>query len=337
MKNIYKLKQWVENYWWKSEKPCLMLRSLSGFYHYLNQYNLKKRFDRREIPLVPLISVGNITVGGSGKTPFVVWLVKELQGRGFSPVVLCRGDGGSSQKLRWVEQGDNASDVGDEAKMLFEQCACPVIRGRDRLQAAGMAAVHGDVLILDDGFQYRQLQATLDIVLVPHVGVGNACMLPVGPMREPVSALQRADMVVRTGGKKAKQLSAQKEWWWWAKPNLLKDINTAQQVPPKEMLALTSIARPQRFVDALRSKYIQVRQHIFFPDHHVFCQDDIADALSADFAIAVTAKDAVKLLALWPLEKPLWVLGQEPNCEQGLMEEIHGHMLRHQMENHHVG
>jgi len=327
----------VEKRWWQHQSPCFGMRGLARVYHRLNQYNLKQRHYRQHTPAIPLISVGNITVGGSGKTPFVVWLSTELIQLGYKPVVICRGDGGGLRVVHVVKKEDKAMDVGDEAKMLAQQCGCPVIRGRDRVAAASMAETLGNVMILDDGFQYRQLKACVNLVLVPHVGVGNGCLLPAGPMREPLAALCRADVVVRTGGMHAPQVSDQKEWWAYCKPQALQNIQTLNSVKPTEVMALSSIARPQRFLDSLRQCELNVVKHAFFPDHHAFKKEDIKRIVDDPLAVVITAKDAVKLVDIWPKNKALWVLNQTVCCEQGLMEQIHGHMLRHKMENDDVG
>jgi len=334
----HRLHQKIEKRWWQAKKPWLMTAALACFYHQINQYNLQRRLQRQIVPKIPLISVGNITVGGSGKTPFVIWLSQQLIQLGYTPVIICRGDGGYSRNIRHVQTTDSAFEVGDEAKMLAQQCQCPVIRGRDRVQASVMAASLGNVMILDDGFQYRQLKASVDIVLVPHMGIGNACILPAGPMREPVSALKRTDLVIRTGAQGASpMLSDKKEWWLQFQSSGLQDVQTTQNAAPKQVIALTSIARPQRFVESLTRYGIQVVEHSFFPDHHTFDFKDIQDVLTTNIAVAVTAKDAVKLLEIWPKDKALWVLRQAIQCEQGLMEKIQEHMLRAKKEMYHVG
>jgi len=323
------LHQYIENLWWRKKKPATLLRWISHIYGSVNRHNLSRRAHHAFSPPIPLISIGNITVGGSGKTPFVIWLCKQLQQRGYKPVMLCRGDGGSLNQPQVVRQNDAAHEVGDEALLLARSCDAPVIAGRDRVAASIMAGALGDIIILDDGFQYRQLKRACDIILVPSEGIGNGFLLPAGPLREPIHSLSRADLIVRTGHGPATPLSPAKEWCWKTQPLGLQQIQGSVTPMPEKAVAVCGIARPQRFLDSLAQQKIEVMDHIIFPDHYRYRSRDIEQITNKGLPVVTTEKDAVKLAAIWPEDMPLWVLPLEGEGEEGLPEALIQTILSH--------
>jgi len=318
----------IEAMWWRKETPPLVLHWASSVYDIFNRRNLAKRAASVISPGVPLISVGNITVGGSGKTPFVIWLCGELKERGYKPVVLCRGDGGRLQQPRRVLPGDAASEVGDEALMLALHAHAPVIAGIDRVAGCRKAAELGDVIVLDDGFQYRQLKRACDIVLIPAEGIGNGHLLPAGPLREGVDALGRADLLVRTGEQKAESLGEQREWRWQAMPQAIRPLCGAEIQDGESFLAVAGIARPERFF-AAAANIARIEKEVRFTDHHGYTVDDVQRILSHDLPVLTTEKDAVKLLPLWPKQRSLSILPLLGRGEEGLPEAIIKTMLSH--------
>ncbi|MDQ6974142.1 MAG: tetraacyldisaccharide 4'-kinase [Mariprofundaceae bacterium] len=312
----------IETMWWTSERPPCYWRMWEPVYQKISILEQKKRLKKSIEPPIPMISIGNITVGGSGKTPFVIWLAKALKQHGYAPVIVCRGDGGRQSKAKLLQPDSLANDVGDEAVLLYRMSGCPVISARNRVEASDIAAQHGDVMVLDDGFQYRQLQRVCDVVLIPDVGVGNGCVLPAGPLREPIFNLNRADVVVRVGQGDSLPLTDHKEWHWHTLEVELKDWVMCGQEMPKMVHAVTAIARPERFVQSLIHAGFEVCGESFFPDHYAFDAMDVQSLLALPYPIAVTAKDAVKLEALWHQDTPLWVLEQETIGEDGLFEAI---------------
>jgi len=316
----------IEAMWWRKETPPLVLRWASSVYDIFNRRNLAKRAASAISPGVPLVSVGNITVGGSGKTPFVIWLCTELKERGYQPVVLCRGDGGKLQSPRRVLPGDAASEVGDEALMLALSAHAPVVAGIDRVAGCRMAAELGNVIVLDDGFQYRQLKRACDIVLIPSEGVGNVHLLPAGPLRESLTALSRANLLVRTGDQKSEPLSEQREWGWQAKPQGIRPLCGPEIQDGESFLAVAGIARPQRFFDAAATM-ARIDMEVRFTDHHGYTVDDVQHLLSHGLPVLTTEKDAVKLLPLWPKQRSLSILPLLGRGEEGLPEAIIKTML----------
>jgi len=317
----------VEGMWWRPEPPPALLRWASHAYTRANAWNQRKRIREAVTPPIPLISVGNITVGGSGKTPFVIWLCRQLQQKKYSPVILCRGDGGRLKQPRLVKRGDAACEVGDEALLLARSGQAPVIAGRNRVTASIMAADLGDVLILDDGFQYRQLKRACDIVLIPAEGIGNGCLLPAGPLREPLTALSRADLVVRTGEAPVAPLSTAREWRWKVQSPGLRQIQGTATSTPEKVVAVCGIARPQRFLDSLVQQGTAVVNQMMFPDHYRYQGSDIEQIIGKGLPVVTTEKDAVKLTAIWPDHQPLWVLPIEGTGEEGLPDAIIQTML----------
>lgn len=324
------MQQWFEHIWWsKRRKPNIGLRLLSRVYTKVMRYDQNKRFQTQVCPSIPMISVGNITVGGSGKTPFVVWLASELKAQGFNPVLLSRGDGANNQEPHVVSPYSKAREVGDEAVLLYRLSGCPVIAGRDRIKGAEMAAEYGDVLILDDGFQYRQLHRVCDIVLVPKEGVGNGYLLPAGPLREPVSSLSRANIVVRTGHGEFEPLTEEKEWDWSAKALDVVDWMGVWDIPlgvGSKVTLVTSVARPRRVRNDLEALGFEVSNHEIFDDHHAYTQDDVTKLMKGNQTIVTTGKDAVKLLPLWDNSKPLWVLEQKAEAQESLVANIQSYL-----------
>jgi tetraacyldisaccharide 4'-kinase len=314
----------VERIWWQRATPPASLAWAASIYRYISRRDQAKRAAHARKPPLPLISVGNITAGGSGKTPFVIWLAQELKQAGRKPVVLCRGDGGRQQGPRLLCDDDRPESVGDEAMLLQRLCGCPVIAGRDRVAGSHLATGHGDIVILDDGFQYRQLERRCDIVLIPAEGVGNGGLIPAGPLREPLTALTRADLIVRTGHSHSefRPLTGRREWCWQALGERLVDWQGCGHDKPQRVVALTGIARPQRFADSLHQLGIEVASCLDHPDHHAFDTRDIDQALAYGLPVVVTGKDAVKLQPRWPADIPLWVLEQQARPEKGLFAAI---------------
>jgi len=313
---------WLENIWWQSSPPPLLLRAIEPVYTAISRLHLQRRFANPEQPSLPMISVGNITAGGSGKTPFVIWLALALKERDFKPVILCRGDGGNAKHASLVLVDDDPAMVGDEARLLADLSGCPVIAAQDRVAGSRLASEYGNILILDDGFQYRHLQRICDIVLIPAAGVGNGHLIPAGPLREPTTSLSRADIIIRTGKLASTALSPGREWNWSASPVALRDAKQTSVKQPASVFAAAGIARPQRFFDDLISLGLNVTNTRSFPDHHCFSAQDVTALTNAGEAVAVTAKDAVKLAPMWPENKPLWVLDQQGEGESGLLETI---------------
>ena len=249
--------------------------------------------------LRPVVSIGNLSVGGAGKTPFVITLAELLRQRGVRVDVLSRGYGRTSSGVLVVDAGGNARRYGDEPLLIARRLPdVPVIVGESRYQA-GLEAERRfqvDIHLLDDAFQHRQLARDFDIVLLSRRDLQD-CLLPSGLLREPLSSLARADAVIWSEPGDLPVLPASIPLW-----RVRRQIELPQHSPSKPFL-FCAIAAPQRFLRDLEAAGLQaVGQHLF-RDHHAYTQADIqrlcleASRAGAD-GFLTTEKDAVKLDAL---------------------------------------
>jgi len=219
----------------------------------------------------PVISVGNISVGGSGKTPFVILLGELLKERGIAFDVLSRGYGRETHGVLAVDPTGSARDFGDEPLLIARRLGCPVVVGESRYKAGMFAERNYDsaIHILDDGFQHRSLARDFDIVLLSAEDMRDQ-LLPAGRLREPVSSLRRADAFVLTEELDPAHLPPGK-FVWHARRSL------AIAAAPRSPVAFCGIARPQKFVEQLRAADIQPVAQKFYRDHHRYSQSDVLD------------------------------------------------------------
>jgi tetraacyldisaccharide 4'-kinase len=285
-------------------------------------------FKSEKLP-VPVIVVGNITVGGSGKTPLTLWLVEQLRDAGWHPGIVSRGYGGSATVPRAVSPLDSAAEVGDEPLLMAQRQLCPVWTGRDRPAAARalLDANPGcDLIVSDDGMQHYRLRRDVEIAVVDgHRRFGNGFLLPAGPLREPVSRLDTVDAVVVNGGAgEHGQFGMQLHGEVFH--NLLNPETTAHAAAFRSLRlhAVAGIGHPERFFKYLETLGLAIVRHPL-PDHHRYSPADIAIA-DAD-AILMTEKDAVKC-ASFATEK-CWVLRVDAQIDPALAQHILGRIPHH--------
>ena len=274
---------------------------------------------------VPVIVVGNITAGGSGKTPLVIWLVDWLRARGYRPGVVSRGYGGAARGCVDVTPGSAAAEVGDEPLLIRLKTAAPVVVGRDRAAAARtLLARHPgvDVIVSDDGLQHYRLQRSLEIAVVDAAsGLGNGWPLPAGPLREPARRLATVDAVVQVVRGPAPPRAFKQASCWRADYTITRawrlraprEVSALRDLPQRDWLAATGIGRPQGFFDMLAAHGIRFRPQAF-PDHHAFRPGD----LPADAAVLMTEKDAVKCSSFAGAE--WWAVELEAAPEAGFID-----------------
>lgn len=254
---------------------------------------------------VPVVVVGNITAGGTGKTPTVLWLVKELRARGFRPGIVSRGYGGShSGSSMRVEPDSDASVVGDEPVLLAQRGRCPVVVDPDRVRAAGMLVEDGvDVIVADDGLQHYRLARDYEICVIDGGrGLGNGRLLPAGPLRENAHRLESVEQVLvngtlQAGGRRELTTAEQNAISFELVADEATRLNGSLTRPIGRFAGTTvhgvaAIGNPQRFFDLLRGQGIQVIEHRF-PDHASIDAKDLD--FGDDFEVFMTEKDAVKL------------------------------------------
>ncbi|MHB1657486.1 MAG: tetraacyldisaccharide 4'-kinase [Burkholderiales bacterium] len=276
---------------------------------------------------VPVLVIGNITVGGTGKTPLVIWLARQLLDRGWRPGIISRGYGGSADSVRHVDADSDPAEVGDEPLLLAQNLPCPVWIGRNR-PAAGKAllAAHPDtnIIISDDGLQHLALARNLEIAVVDAArGTGNGFLLPAGPLREPVSRLDRVDaVVVNRGGTISPELPEKSNYHvMHFSGSTFRNLKfpekkaSAADFHGKTVHAIAGIGHPQRFFDQLAAMGLPCIAHAF-PDHHNY----LARELNFPGILIMTEKDAVKCQAI--ATEQMWVLPIQAELDPGLMPHL---------------
>lgn len=280
--------------------------------------------DRWEPP-VPIIIVGNITVGGTGKTPVVASFVKGLQDRGYHPGIISRGFGGSEGKgSQQVTAQSIPEDVGDEPLMLFRQLDVPVVVNPDRVSAARMLYEQFacDLIIADDGLQHYNLKRHVEVLVIDGKRMfGNGLCLPAGPLREPIERLQTVDFVL-TNGEPLKPLTVSYTTFTLLPEDVmpLSTLFQEQGDPPREgstVHGVAGIGDPDRFFNTLSSLGFNVIAH-HFPDHYPFKAEDIC--FNDEHPVIMTAKDAVKCVGF--ATKKHWYLPVKTNIPATVFDEI---------------
>jgi len=255
-----------------------------------------------------VVSVGNLSAGGSGKTPFVILLGELLRQRGIKFDVLSRGYGRNSKGVRLVDPAGLSREFGDEPLLIARKLRVPVIVGEDRYEAGRFAESRfGPQLhLLDDGFQHRALARDFDIVLVTPQDRDDR-LLPAGRLREPLNSLRRADAVVLASGAAADSFPIEGKVVWRVRRGIM------PTEVPRQPIVFCGIARPQNFVLQLRAANIEPVAEAFYRDHHAYTEKDVRELLelkqrSDAGGFVTTEKDAVNLGGYLPALAPLAVV-----------------------------
>ena len=281
-----------------------MLRPLASLYAGIAAGRREKlsRVAQQNHLAVPVIVVGNISVGGTGKTPFVIWLVEHLRQWGFKPGIVSRGYGGHAPTYPLHVTADTvATHCGDEPLLLAQRLQCPLVVDPDRLTAARelIEKYPIDVIVSDDGLQHYKLPRDLEICLVDGArGLGNGALLPAGPLREPPSRLREVGLVVVNGGgwrgegpEHADMMLRMEQAVSLQAPLVQKPLT---DFAGQRVHAIAGIGNPARFFSQLQSFGIQVIPHVF-PDHHDYNSLELSFGDNAP--VLMTEKDAVKCSA----------------------------------------
>jgi len=251
----------------------------------------------------PVVVVGNLTVGGTGKTPLVIWLAQALAAAGVRVGIVARGYGGRREDNgpRRVEAGSRWQEVGDEPLLLARRSGCPTVVGIDRLAAARALVADGvDLIVADDGLQHLRLARDCEIVVIDGArGFGNGRLLPAGPLREPPGRLRQVDAVVVNGNVTQGSLAALLPPGVFAMRLEASEAVSVGEGRRRPLAAfhgarvhgVAGIGNPQRFFAELRAQGMEVIEHAF-PDHHALRAAELAFA--DDLPVLMTEKDAVK-------------------------------------------
>lgn len=290
--------RWIHRVWYQGAASGAVLLPLSGIYWLLLKirgilfrYGLLRTYKAS----VPLIVVGNITAGGTGKTPVVIWLVEQLRNKGFTPGIVSRGYGGSKSGTSMrVDADSDAAVVGDEPVLLARRGECPVAVDSDRVRAATMLVDDGvDVIVADDGLQHLRLRCDYEICVIDgERGLGNKRLLPAGPLRESQDRLDSVDQVLVNGATQLPNAIAFELLAYDASRINGSLVRPLPGFKDTTVHAIAAIGNPKRFFDMLRSHGIQVIEHEL-PDHAVLTRADLQ--FGDDFEVFMTEKDAVKL------------------------------------------
>lgn len=314
----------LEHYWYEPNRLVWLLLPLSWLYCLITvirrkfyQLNLKKSYSAQ----VPVVVIGNIVIGGSGKTPLLISLCEYIQKNGFRPGVVSRGYGGNISGLKQVSENDSAEQVGDEPLMIQQKTKVPVVVGADRVAAVNYLLENNqcDIVLSDDGMQHYRMRRNFEIAVVDtDREFGNGFCLPAGPLRERVSRLNDVDLVVYNGIKKNKNNS------FFYKLEIVRctSLTSDEQrllssFEKRPVHAVAGIGHPARFFNQLRENGINVIEHAF-PDHHVYHQQDFSGW--HDNCIIMTEKDAVKCRQLSLPDA--WVVAVKANISDILESQL---------------
>jgi tetraacyldisaccharide 4'-kinase len=295
---------WLQRVWYGGARSGLLLVPLSWLFAFVvATRRLLYRtgiLPTHEAP-VPVVVIGNLTVGGTGKTPLTAWLAARLRESGMRPGIVLRGYGRSHGRPQLVQAGSGADSVGDEALVLSRRCQCPVAVGADRVAAARLLQ-DVDVIIADDGLQHLRLARAVEIGVVDGMrGFGNGRLLPAGPLREPRERLQSVDAVVVSGSRTGAEhvFPNPNRFGMVLAPRAAVSLQDGQARPLREFAlrpvhAVAAIGNPARFFALLRSHDLEPIEHPL-PDHAPIGRGEVDFGDGLD--VLMTEKDAVKCQA----------------------------------------
>jgi tetraacyldisaccharide 4'-kinase len=315
----------IEDHWYKRDIVSLSLWPVSQLFRGVAAvrrafYRLRNRLFKK-LP-VPVIIVGNIMVGGTGKTPMVIWLVQFLRQQGYRPGIVSRGYGGESDTYPLkVTPVTSTTQAGDEPVLIARRTGVPVVVDPKRVRAAkSLLEQHPDIniIIADDGLQHYALQRDVEIVMIDaRRELGNGFVMPAGPLRESPSRLAEADFVVTNGP------SANADYRMGLQSGNLIPVRggtesvTLESFRHQQVHAVAGIGHPDRFFDTLRAHGIEVIEHAF-PDHHAFSADELS--FGDDLPVIMTEKDAVKCQIFAPQNS--WFLQVSAVPDQRFADEL---------------
>ena len=308
----------IENSWYKKSLWLWVLWPLSRLIEFLVIRRRNKYLQNLQLswkPDVPLIVVGNIVVGGSGKTPFVIWLSKLLEEQGYKPGIVSRGYGSNSNQFPLIINSDSrVDDSGDEPLIIHRNTNRPVCISPNRTEAVKklLQETDVDIIISDDGLQHYKLDRDIEIIVFDGLrGIGNNLCLPAGPLREPLERSKDADFIV-SSTKRLEIDEIHEDCLMTYKPLEWVRLSDNKRFPANEwplsrsVHAVAGIGNPSKFYNTLSSLGLNIMEHSF-PDHYQFKEEDLN--FEDNYPILMTEKDAVRCMDM--KSKNLWYLSIE--------------------------
>ena len=326
----------ITDYWYKPLNfftfLLLPLTLIFGGIVSIRRFLYKKGFKTTYRASIPVIVVGNITVGGTGKTPLVIALAHELLEKGFYPGIISRGyKGKNTNRPQRAKKDSNVLEVGDEAVLIAQHVDCPIVVCKDRIFALKFLQqnFYCNIIISDDGLQHYRLGRDIEIAVIDSDRqFGNEYLLPIGPLREPISRLQTCDFIVYNNNHDQipheKPYASHKNIFHMQykidKLISVKDFTKSldlDQLPDQTIHAIAGIGNPDRFFNTLKTLGLDIIEHVFC-DHHAFKFSDID--FEKERIIIMTEKDAVKCRAF--ADERHWFLKVEAIFDKNLVDAI---------------
>lgn len=313
-------KSWYVNKWWN-----IWLLPLSLLFFLLSHARrlwLTRVFKPSKNNAIPVVVIGNINVGGTGKTPLTCRLVELLAEQGIRVGIISRGYGSDAPYYPYsLLEGENAAVVGDEPKLLRDRLGCPVVIGSDRNAAIKLISQQGvDIILSDDGLQHYKMARDYEVVVLDSTRkLGNGWLLPAGPLREGSWRLKEVDVIVENSAGRCAEglaMSVVATAWVNAKTGERKSL---EYFSGKKMHAVAGIGNPQRFFSTLDDLNVKHKDHSFV-DHHKFKESDLRLADSFSDQLVMTEKDWVKCSAF--ADDNMWYLEITANLSNLLEEKL---------------
>lgn len=335
MSTLQKIQQSVERQWYNKPTWLYALAPLSGVFLGLSQLRKKRQQRKAYTASCPVIVVGNIALGGTGKTPVIIALAKALKDAGFMPGIVSRGYGASITTDGLVHSlpfGADAQTYGDEPALIAQKSDCPVWIATDRVAAVKAAEYAGcNVILADDGLQHYKMGRSFELVVQDASrGTGNGWCLPVGPLRELPERLNSVDYVLHNCAEDVDSKDFSHSFrlkpagWINVKTGLCQALTAlpwrGETGTKQRVLAVAGIGNPARFFSTLQRLGVFF-EPLSFPDHHAFSTQDFA--LANGLPVVMTAKDAIKCQRF--AEENWWYLSVEANLPQDLLHRIIQH------------